>query len=94
MTLRTALAARLARPSAPVTVRRVGTPAVRSETLAPGVTIYLGDSLDVLPTLRGRPVHSVVSDAPYGLGEHPDPMALLRFRKTVVSCHHVRPENL
>lgn len=74
--LRTALAARLAPSAPPAIVRRVGTPAVRSETLAPGVTLYLGDSLDVLPTLPG--VHSVVSDAPYGLGEHPDPMALLR----------------
>jgi len=38
----------------------------RVETLADGVTLYLGDCLDVMPLL-GR-VAAVVSDPPYGVG--------------------------
>ena len=51
----------------------------RVEHLAPGVTLYCGDSLEVLPALVGRhDVASVVTDPPYGLGAHPDPLELLR----------------
>lgn len=51
----------------------------RVEHLAPGVTLYCGDSLAVLPALVGRhDVASVVTDPPYGLGAHPDPRELLR----------------
>lgn len=39
----------------------------RIETLAEGVTLYLGDCRDILPTL-GR-VDAVVTDPPYGIGE-------------------------
>lgn len=35
---------------------------------ADGVTLYLGDSLDVLPTLPDESVHAIVTDPPYGLG--------------------------
>jgi len=35
---------------------------------AEGVDLYLGDCLDVLPTLSG--VDAVVTDPPYGIGEH------------------------
>ena len=38
----------------------------RSEQLADGVTLILGDCLEVLPTLG--PVDAVVSDVPYGIG--------------------------
>jgi site-specific DNA-methyltransferase (adenine-specific) len=38
----------------------------RKETLAEGVDVYLGDCLEVLPTLSG--VDAVVSDPPYGIG--------------------------
>lgn len=38
----------------------------RTETIAEGVTLYLGDCRDVLPTL-GR-VAAVVTDPPYGIG--------------------------
>lgn len=54
-------------------------PWTRVEHLAPGVTLYCGDSLEVLPALVGRhDVASVVTDPPYGLGAHPDPRELLR----------------
>lgn len=54
-------------------------PWTRVEHLAPGVTLYCGDSLDVLPALVGRhDIASCVTDPPYGLGEHPDPRELLR----------------
>ena len=54
-------------------------PWTRVEHIAPGVTLYCGDSLEVLPALVGRhDVASVVTDPPYGLGEHPDPRELLR----------------
>ena len=40
---------------------------MRIETLADGVTLYLGDCLDILPTL---PKHdAMVTDPPYGIGE-------------------------
>jgi len=39
----------------------------RTEHLAEGVTLYLGDCLEVLPTL-GR-FDAVVTDPPYGIGE-------------------------
>jgi DNA modification methylase len=39
----------------------------RTETLAEGVTLHLGDCLEVLPTL-GR-FDAVVTDPPYGIGE-------------------------
>jgi DNA modification methylase len=39
----------------------------RIERLSDGVTLYLGDCREILPTL-GR-VDAVVSDPPYGLGE-------------------------
>ena len=38
----------------------------RKETLAEGVELYLGDCLEVLPTLAG--IDAVVSDPPYGIG--------------------------
>lgn len=38
----------------------------RIETIADGVTLYLGDCGDVLPTLRK--VDAVVTDPPYGIG--------------------------
>jgi len=38
----------------------------RREDLAEGVTLYLGDCLEVLPTLYG--IDAVVSDPPYGIG--------------------------
>jgi len=54
-------------------------PWTRIEHLAPGVTLYCGDSLEVLPALAGRHnVASVATDPPYGLGAHPDPRELLR----------------
>jgi DNA modification methylase len=34
---------------------------------APGITVYLGDCLDILPTLPAGSVHAVITDAPYGL---------------------------
>ena len=37
----------------------------RTENLADGVTLYLGDCRDVLPTLP--PVDAVVTDPPYGI---------------------------
>jgi hypothetical protein len=40
----------------------------RIETIAEGVTLYLGDCRDILPTL-GK-VDAVVTDPPYGIGEH------------------------
>lgn len=49
----------------------------RVEHLAPGVTLYCGDSAEVLPALD-TPVHAIVTDPPYGLGAHPDPEAMLR----------------
>jgi len=78
--LRTALAARLAPVRvgplpAPAIVRKVGSGPTRTEVLADGVTLYLGDCGDVLQGLRAD---AVVTDSPYGLGAHPDPMALLR----------------
>jgi DNA modification methylase len=39
----------------------------RTETLAKGVTLYLGDCREILPTL-GK-VDAVVTDPPYGIGE-------------------------
>jgi len=33
---------------------------------APGVTLYLGDALEVLPTLEARSVDAVITDPPYG----------------------------
>ena len=39
----------------------------RKETIAEGVTLYLGDCREILPTL-GR-VDAVVTDPPYGLGD-------------------------
>ncbi|MFN8993069.1 MAG: hypothetical protein ACK5X3_05305, partial [Pseudomonadota bacterium] len=38
----------------------------RTETLADGVTLYLGDCREILPTL-GK-VDAVVTDPPYGIG--------------------------
>lgn len=35
---------------------------------ADGVTLYLGDSLDVLPTLADESVHAIVTDPPYEIG--------------------------
>lgn len=49
----------------------------RVEHIAPGVTLYCGDSLEVLPALT-ETVHSAVVDPPYGLGAHPDPLAMLQ----------------
>lgn len=40
---------------------------IRREDLAEGVTLYLGDCRDILPTL-GK-VDAVVTDPPYGIGE-------------------------
>jgi DNA methylase len=34
---------------------------------APGVTVHLGDCLDILPKLPAGSVHAVITDAPYGL---------------------------
>ncbi len=39
----------------------------RTETLAEGVTLYLGDCREILPTL-GK-VDAVVTDPPYGIDE-------------------------
>jgi tRNA G10 N-methylase Trm11 len=39
----------------------------RIETLAEGVTLYMGDCREILPTL-GK-VDAVVTDPPYGIGE-------------------------
>jgi len=41
--------------------------ASRIETLAEGVTLYLGDCREILPTLPK--VDAVVTDPPYGIGE-------------------------
>ncbi len=38
----------------------------RIETIAEGVTLYLGDCREILPTLEG--VDAVVTDPPYGIG--------------------------
>jgi|SRR5271166_1835784 len=43
---------------------------IRIETLADGVTLYLGDCREVLPTL-GK-VDAVVTDPPYGNSNHDD----------------------
>jgi DNA modification methylase len=40
----------------------------RVEHLAEGVTLYLGDCREILPTLGN--VDAVVTDPPYGIGEH------------------------
>lgn len=40
-------------------------PSTRTETLAEGVTLILGDCLELLPTLAG--IDAVVSDPPYGI---------------------------
>jgi site-specific DNA-methyltransferase (adenine-specific) len=40
----------------------------RKETLAEGVELYLGDCLEVLPTLAGQ-FDAIVTDPPYGLGK-------------------------
>lgn len=40
--------------------------------------IHHGDVLDALPLIPDESVDAVVCDAPYGLGEEPDPVALLR----------------
>lgn len=37
---------------------------IRTETLAEGVTLYLGDCYNILPPISGKPV--IVSDPPYG----------------------------
>ena len=42
-------------------------PASRIETLAEGVTLYLGDCREILPTLPRA--DAVVTDPPYGIGE-------------------------
>lgn len=39
----------------------------RTETIAEGVTLYLGDCRDILPTLPK--VDAVVTDPPYGIGD-------------------------
>jgi site-specific DNA-methyltransferase (adenine-specific) len=41
----------------------------RVETIAEGVTLYLGDCREILPTLG--PVDAVVTDPPYGIGYNP-----------------------
>ena len=33
---------------------------------APGITLYLGDCLDVLPTLEAQSVDAIITDLPYG----------------------------
>jgi DNA modification methylase len=43
-------------------------PWVRKEELADGVTLYLGDCWEILPTLGG--FDACVTDPPYGLGEN------------------------
>jgi hypothetical protein len=45
---------------------RSGSMEIRVETLAEGVTLYLGDCADVLPTLGN--VDGVVTDPPFGVG--------------------------
>jgi site-specific DNA-methyltransferase (adenine-specific)/modification methylase len=42
----------------------------RIETIAEGVTLYLGDCREILPTLG--PVDAVVTDPPYGIGFEPN----------------------
>ncbi len=74
-TFRTRLAAALApsltrmppdwTPAAPAIVRTVGEPATRIERLSDTVTLYLGDSRTVTPTVG--PVHACVTDPPYAL---------------------------
>lgn len=39
--------------------------------------LYHGDCLEFLKTLPTHSVHAIVTDPPYGLGEHPDPVAML-----------------
>lgn len=41
--------------------------AVEPIQLGPDVTLYLGDCLDVLPTLDAASVDSIVTDSPYGI---------------------------
>jgi site-specific DNA-methyltransferase (adenine-specific) len=45
---------------------------MRTETLAEGVTLYLGDCREILPTI-GR-VDAVVTDPPYGIGIAANPV--------------------
>ena len=44
----------------------------RTETLAEGVTLHMGDCRDVLPTLAAR-ADAVVTDPPMGLGSRERP---------------------
>jgi DNA modification methylase len=59
--------------------------AQRIETLAEGVTLYLGDCREILPTL-GK-VDAVVTDPPYGIGEDGG-----RFRDRKGGGHRVLPK--
>ncbi len=53
----------------------------RVEHLAEGVTLYLGDCREILPTL-GK-VDAVVTDPPYGIGEHGGKERLRADRKSI-----------
>ena len=41
-----------------------------SETLCKGITVYLGDCRDILPTLAAESVDMIWTDPPYGHGNH------------------------
>jgi DNA modification methylase len=53
----------------------------RIETIAEGVRLYLGDCREILPTL-GR-FDAVVTDPPYGIGEHGGKERLRSDRKSI-----------
>lgn len=44
----------------------------KPEQLAPGITLYEGDCLDVLPTLEPGSVDAVITDPPYGMDWNTD----------------------
>jgi DNA modification methylase len=54
---------------------------VRKEVLAEGIELYLGDCREILPTL-GK-VDAVVTDPPYGIGEHGGKERLPSNRKSI-----------
>ncbi len=55
----------------------------RVEELAPGVTLYLGDCRDILPSLTG--VDAVITDPPYGSATHAGARSARSFGRPMVN---------